>query len=181
MISRYSANTIDSRLSMCKLLHWPKPYLSQERISSLSILNCHLICKRDHMKINAAIKKSLGPLWVICRCGSRHVGGIVCILHKSFYFVSFPGESGKSTLFKQMITIYGDGFTEAERKAYESIIYSNIIASMQTLIAAAPDFTKDCEVKATEAFEVTHTKAEHVCNNTHQSSTEHTSSLCIFL
>jgi GTPase SAR1 family protein len=43
------------------------------------------------------------------------------------------GESGKSTLFKQMITIYGKGYPEGERKTFTSIIYSNIIASMKTL------------------------------------------------
>jgi len=49
------------------------------------------------------------------------------------------GESGKSTLFKQMISIYGLGFPESERKTYEPIIYNNIITSMQTLVNAAPD------------------------------------------
>jgi len=48
------------------------------------------------------------------------------------------GESGKSTLFKQMITIYGTGFPDHERKTFEPIIYNNIITSMQTLVAAAP-------------------------------------------
>jgi len=47
------------------------------------------------------------------------------------------GESGKSTLFKQMITIYGTGFPDAERKTFEPIIYNNVISSMQTLIAAS--------------------------------------------
>lgn len=49
------------------------------------------------------------------------------------------GESGKSTLFKQMITIYGKGFPEEERKFFEPIIYNNIITSMQTLLAAVAD------------------------------------------
>jgi len=43
------------------------------------------------------------------------------------------GESGKSTLFKQMITIYGKGFPEQERMTYVPIIYNNIITSMKTL------------------------------------------------
>jgi len=43
------------------------------------------------------------------------------------------GESGKSTLFKQMITIYGKGFPEAERKSYTSIIFNNMIMSIKTL------------------------------------------------
>ncbi len=43
------------------------------------------------------------------------------------------GESGKSTLFKQMISIYGKGFPEPERAGYTNIIYNNIITSMKTL------------------------------------------------
>lgn len=43
------------------------------------------------------------------------------------------GESGKSTLFKQMITIYGKGYKESERKTFAPIIYNNIITAMKTL------------------------------------------------
>jgi len=43
------------------------------------------------------------------------------------------GESGKSTLFKQMINIYGKGFPEEERREYIQIIYSNVIGAMKTL------------------------------------------------
>jgi len=46
------------------------------------------------------------------------------------------GESGKSTLFKQMITIYGTGFPEGERMTYQSVIYNNIVTMMQTLVAS---------------------------------------------
>jgi GTPase SAR1 family protein len=43
------------------------------------------------------------------------------------------GESGKSTLFKQMINIYGKGFSEEERREYITIVYSNVIGAMKTL------------------------------------------------
>lgn len=43
------------------------------------------------------------------------------------------GESGKSTLFKQMITIYGKGFSDQERMSYVPIIHNNILTSMKTL------------------------------------------------
>jgi len=43
------------------------------------------------------------------------------------------GESGKSTLFKQIITIYGKGFSEKDKKAYIPIIYRNIVASIEEL------------------------------------------------
>eukprot|EP00456_Euglypha_rotunda_P067603 TRINITY_DN5865_c0_g1_i1.p1 TRINITY_DN5865_c0_g1~~TRINITY_DN5865_c0_g1_i1.p1 ORF type:complete len:301 (+),score=54.47 TRINITY_DN5865_c0_g1_i1:86-904(+) len=43
------------------------------------------------------------------------------------------GESGKSTLFKQMITIYGKGFSTEDRKEYIHVVYSNIIHSVKIL------------------------------------------------
>mmetsp|Transcript_11979 Transcript_11979/g.29488 ORF Transcript_11979/g.29488 Transcript_11979/m.29488 type:complete len:418 (+) Transcript_11979:1-1254(+) len=59
------------------------------------------------------------------------------------------GQSGKSTLFKQMMILYGDGFGEAERESYRSIISGNVIDSMQTLVEQAEEF----EEKA-DAFKV---------------------------
>jgi len=50
------------------------------------------------------------------------------------------GESGKSTLFKQMITIYGKGFPESERLSYVPIINNNIITSMKTLCKQSQTF-----------------------------------------
>eukprot|EP01103_Thecamoeba_quadrilineata_P008669 TRINITY_DN183_c1_g1_i1.p1 TRINITY_DN183_c1_g1~~TRINITY_DN183_c1_g1_i1.p1 ORF type:complete len:358 (-),score=74.80 TRINITY_DN183_c1_g1_i1:188-1240(-) len=49
------------------------------------------------------------------------------------------GESGKSTIAKQMRIIYLSGFLEEERKSYRSIIFSNTISSMRILIEAARD------------------------------------------
>lgn len=43
------------------------------------------------------------------------------------------GESGKSTLFKQMISIYGKGFDERARRNYSQIVKSNIISCAKTL------------------------------------------------
>lgn len=50
------------------------------------------------------------------------------------------GESGKSTLFKQMIQIYGKGYPEAERKNFIPIIYNNIIMSMKVLCQQSDSF-----------------------------------------
>jgi guanine nucleotide-binding protein G(i) subunit alpha len=44
------------------------------------------------------------------------------------------GESGKSTIAKQMKIIHKEGFKESERESYKSIIFNNVIASMRTLI-----------------------------------------------
>lgn len=43
------------------------------------------------------------------------------------------GGCGKSTLFKQMIKIYGDGFPEEVRKTFTPIVYNNILDAMQIL------------------------------------------------
>lgn len=66
------------------------------------------------------------------------------------------GESGKSTLFKQMITIYGKGFPEAERRTYVPIIHGNIISSMKTLVEHSDILVdehglKECKITANNA------------------------------
>jgi GTPase SAR1 family protein len=44
------------------------------------------------------------------------------------------GESGKSTLFKQLTTIYGHGFSAEDRRSYKSAVHSNIMANIKTLV-----------------------------------------------
>eukprot|EP00475_Leptophrys_vorax_P002497 TRINITY_DN1139_c0_g1_i1.p1 TRINITY_DN1139_c0_g1~~TRINITY_DN1139_c0_g1_i1.p1 ORF type:complete len:358 (-),score=100.38 TRINITY_DN1139_c0_g1_i1:196-1269(-) len=44
------------------------------------------------------------------------------------------GESGKSTLFKQIVDLYGKGFSDEEYLEYIPIVYTNTINSMQTLL-----------------------------------------------
>eukprot|EP01100_Stratorugosa_tubuloviscum_P004746 TRINITY_DN219_c1_g1_i1.p1 TRINITY_DN219_c1_g1~~TRINITY_DN219_c1_g1_i1.p1 ORF type:complete len:355 (-),score=144.66 TRINITY_DN219_c1_g1_i1:119-1183(-) len=46
------------------------------------------------------------------------------------------GESGKSTIAKQMKIIHLNGFNEEERKMYKDIIHSNIIMSVRVLVLA---------------------------------------------
>ncbi|MDP2439593.1 MAG: hypothetical protein Q8P67_27910, partial [archaeon] len=50
------------------------------------------------------------------------------------------GESGKSTIAKQMKIIYLKGFTDNERRPYREIIFSNIIMSMRALVLAVDKF-----------------------------------------
>jgi len=49
------------------------------------------------------------------------------------------GESGKSTIAKQMKIIHLDGFPEKERLSYKTIIYSNVFLSLHALINATKD------------------------------------------
>jgi len=46
------------------------------------------------------------------------------------------GESGKSTIFKQMKVINKNGYSEKERKEFTGIVYSNVIASMKSMTDA---------------------------------------------
>jgi GTPase SAR1 family protein len=48
------------------------------------------------------------------------------------------GESGKSTLFKQLIMIYGtDGKDEQEQKRYKKVVCHNVVVNAQTLAEAS--------------------------------------------
>jgi GTPase SAR1 family protein len=49
------------------------------------------------------------------------------------------GESGKSTIAKQMKIIHLDGFTEEEKLYYKSIIHNNSITAMRSLCQACKD------------------------------------------
>ncbi|KAG6860805.1 Guanine nucleotide-binding protein subunit alpha [Termitomyces sp. Mi166 len=48
------------------------------------------------------------------------------------------GESGKSTVLKQMKLIHHGGFNEEERHSYKEIIFSNTIQSMRAVLEALP-------------------------------------------
>jgi len=52
------------------------------------------------------------------------------------------GESGKSTLFKQAIQLYGKKFGPSARMPYATFVYANIILSMKTLIRFAEKLHK---------------------------------------
>jgi GTPase SAR1 family protein len=49
------------------------------------------------------------------------------------------GESGKSTIAKQMKIIHKSGFTTEERTNYKSIVYNNLVSAMRSLIRGAQD------------------------------------------
>ncbi|KAI9315981.1 guanine nucleotide binding protein, alpha subunit [Dichotomocladium elegans] len=49
------------------------------------------------------------------------------------------GESGKSTILKQMKLIHDDGYTLEERDAFKEIIFSNTVQSMRVILEAMDD------------------------------------------
>jgi len=69
------------------------------------------------------------------------------------------GESGKSTIAKQMKIIHLNGFTDEERKLYTNAIHNNVYLSMRSMISAAQSIeskigalTPELEAKFTHPF-----------------------------
>jgi GTPase SAR1 family protein len=62
------------------------------------------------------------------------------------------GESGKSTLFKQLKILEMKGFTDAEKSAFKGPIRANLRAAMTHLVGAAPpsDLGRQYQERATE-------------------------------
>jgi hypothetical protein len=56
-----------------------------------------------------------------------------------------PGESGKSTLFKQMKVLYGVGFTPEEIANFTLVVHHNIISAMRSLVQACEDFDHEIQ------------------------------------
>ncbi|XP_013864512.1 guanine nucleotide-binding protein G(i) subunit alpha-2 [Austrofundulus limnaeus] len=55
------------------------------------------------------------------------------------------GESGKSTIVKQMKIIHEDGYSEDECKQYRAVVYSNTIQSIMAIIKAMSNLKIDYE------------------------------------
>lgn len=58
------------------------------------------------------------------------------------------GDSGKSTLFKQMTLLYGKGFSQEEREQLTQTVYGNVITQMQELGRQKDIFHKDVELSS---------------------------------
>lgn len=61
------------------------------------------------------------------------------------------GESGKSTIFRQIKSLYGEGFTTEQRKSFRMVIDANIIQSMQTLIKYSDILDSQYNTKVSDA------------------------------
>lgn len=61
------------------------------------------------------------------------------------------GESGKSTIAKQMKILHLDGFTKEECESYKSIIAANTVGSMRVLVKAAADMGYALQPETREA------------------------------
>lgn len=54
--------------------------------------------------------------------------------------IAGSGESGKSTIVKQMKIIHQNGYTQEERTLYRLTIYKNLIDCMKALVGAMQQF-----------------------------------------
>lgn len=52
----------------------------------------------------------------------------------TYRFILGAGESGKSTIIKQMRIIHSGGFPEDERRQTRAVIYSNIVIAYKVLL-----------------------------------------------
>lgn len=67
------------------------------------------------------------------------------------------GESGKSTIFKQMRILYGTGYSEEERRGFTQCIHANIITAAKALVDASRELPgcgvhSDAEAAASEVL-----------------------------
>jgi GTPase SAR1 family protein len=62
------------------------------------------------------------------------------------------GESGKSTIFKQMKVLYGVAWTEDERKGMTPVVYNNTITSMKILVEHTESLGYAAQVVCKETF-----------------------------
>lgn len=60
------------------------------------------------------------------------------------------GESGKSTILKQMKLIYSQGFSRTEKLEWKPVIFSNIVQSLKTINDAMIEMKIDFEKSENE-------------------------------
>eukprot|EP00735_Rhodelphis_limneticus_P010312 TRINITY_DN3042_c0_g1::TRINITY_DN3042_c0_g1_i1::g.22256::m.22256 TRINITY_DN3042_c0_g1::TRINITY_DN3042_c0_g1_i1::g.22256 ORF type:complete len:357 (-),score=115.21,sp/P20353/GNAI_DROME/48.74/4e-118,G-alpha/PF00503.15/3.2e-122,Arf/PF00025.16/0.21,Arf/PF00025.16/4.4e-12,Miro/PF08477.8/76,Miro/PF08477.8/0.73,Gtr1_RagA/PF04670.7/9.4,Gtr1_RagA/PF04670.7/0.9,AAA_29/PF13555.1/0.084,MMR_HSR1/PF01926.18/2.6 TRINITY_DN3042_c0_g1_i1:589-1659(-) len=71
------------------------------------------------------------------------------------------GDSGKSTVFKQIRLLYGTGFSNEDRVEFKEVIYGNIIQGTQALLHAADHFGFELSADSRPSREFLE-KADHV-------------------
>ena len=79
-------------------------------------------------QLRQAVMKRLGSLTERCRWMQNYASSVLLL---------GPGESGKSTVFKQMKLLYSVPYSEYELQHYKRIIHENIVKNMKVLLQRA--------------------------------------------
>ena len=99
--------------------------IEHQQEASFLVTNTSPFCSRAARKISDQIDEELRRE----RIALQHMRGPKILLLGS-------GDSGKTTVLKQMKILHGDGFDEKERDAFRVRIYDNILDSMKALVYA---------------------------------------------
>ncbi|KAL9049260.1 MAG: hypothetical protein Q9162_007314 [Coniocarpon cinnabarinum] len=62
------------------------------------------------------------------------------------------GESGKSTILKQMKMIYANGFNDQDRKQFKVTIFSNLVNAFHTILQAMEELEEPFEKPANNKY-----------------------------
>jgi guanine nucleotide-binding protein subunit alpha len=94
--------------------------------------------KSDHISRTREIKilmlgTAFGPLALFAPAGA--VSANLCHIRKTG-----TGDSGKSTVLKQLKLINGGGYSDEERTFFKGVIFTNIVQSMQAVLEAMDVF-----------------------------------------
>lgn len=65
-----------------------------------------------------------------------------------------PGESGKSTIFKQMRIILQQGYTKEELLEFKETVYVNVIKNMKSLVDAVKKFNYPLASEENEVWKI---------------------------
>lgn len=84
--------------------------------------------KRDRVNQKNEIKMLL--------LGNDHTSMQACETTYTYLLSIGAGESGKSTILKQMKLIHDGGYTPEERESFKEVIYSNTLQSMKVTLEA---------------------------------------------
>ena len=71
------------------------------------------------------------------------------------------GESGKSTILKQMRLIYTEGFGMHERKEVRQVIFANMIVAFKIIGEEMRDLGMDYKLKDSQVSQSQHLRALH--------------------
>jgi guanine nucleotide-binding protein subunit alpha len=102
---------------------------SEEAIHKLRDQEIDELLKKDRQKMSNEIKLLL-------------LGNVICLLNNGSinWYTTGAGETGKSTLLKQMRIIHEGGFSQEEKLSCREIVFSNMIESMKSIVNAMHAF-----------------------------------------